>query len=187
MSQSPEPNPFQSPKTVRKEATNKVARVSDVSQWLVWATLAGIFLLVAELYWVAPGLGIVAAMVCAPALLRVVVRLWKEARLVGAWPQPGGQFAILVSSVLISVPVVFTSAMAFFAVCTAGALVVGGLFRPTSDDPYGLQTILRVGFTLGGLVGLVVLGYLWTWSVKKRILWEKELPLPENAEEGSEA
>lgn len=187
VSQPSKPNPYQSPEATQKEAATGVAFVSAGSQWTLWATLAGSLLLIACLYWLAAGYAIIAAIVFLPAQLRAVIRLWKEARLAGEWSQPSAQLAVVVSSLLICIPVGIATVIAFFTVCFAGAFAAAATLNPGPGDRYGFNLMARVGIPLGALAAVVVFGYVWWWAVKKRVLWEKELPLPENAKEESEA
>lgn len=147
-----EPNPFESPES---ESTRE-AKVSGMPQ----AAFAGTFvaaivsvLIVVGLFFVTPGLGVLAALVLVPANLRAILLMRKAFQATGNWPLGWSLASAFVISTLIMIPIWIATGIAFYAVCWAGAMIAVSVF-PKADE-YGLANMLYGGVPIGLIAGLV--------------------------------
>lgn len=179
MSEVNEPNPFKSPESGlpadKREAT--------VSKMGVWGTGLASLVLITFLLWLAVGLGIVVALILIPAQLRAIVRYQRSLDEQGNWPSPEQQVQIFMVSVLICIPVLLAGVIGFGVVCFGGAMIAIAVVPPSQADPYRIGTMLWGGVPIGLLVGLVVYGAMWWWSLGTRSDQpQKELPAREPEE-----
>lgn len=147
-----EPNPFQSPESPHGRANEE----KGLSQHSLRATIAAAvvsILIVVGLFLVAPGVGVLAALVLVPANLRAILLLRREFQANGNWPAGWNQVSAFVVSALVMLPVWIATGIAFYAVCWAGAMIAVTAF-PMSDD-YGFTNMIIGGIPLGLIAGLI--------------------------------
>jgi hypothetical protein len=157
---SAEPNPYAPP---RPTGENAAAQFSLASLFLVMTLVAvclGVFML-------APGLGILLAVVATPALVRTTftASYYKQ---VGAPLTPAWKIRAFLVSLFIMLAVGVATFVAFQVVCWTGALLTQG------QDPWPNAL---VGALVGLLVALPVMIWLlvWTWPSKEAIYLDHRL------------
>ncbi len=147
-----EPNPYQSPDGQESEA-KEIAKVSQAALVGTIAAAVVSLVIVIILFLVAPGIGVLAALVLVPANLRAILVMRKEFQKSGDWPAGWELTSAFVISTLIMIPIWIASGVAFYAVCWAGAMIAVAIF-PKADD-YGFGNMILGGVPIGLIAGLV--------------------------------
>lgn len=147
-----EPNPFQSPESENVGVKPKSGMPQTPLAGTLVAAVVSI-LLVIGLFWVLPGLGVLAALVLVPANLRAVLTMRKECQATGSWPKGWEQASAFLLSALIMIPVWIATGIVFCAVCWAGARIAFNAF-PRGDE-YGFTNMFYGGVPIGLVAGLI--------------------------------
>ncbi|MHC2066795.1 hypothetical protein ACYFX5_04940 [Bremerella sp. T1] len=149
-----EPNPFESPEADPALLPDETDRPLPGDAYIAFLRAAGLsILLIVGLYFVSPGVSLIALFILVPANLRSALRLRREFRATGQWPKGGAQATAFFISTLIMVPLLIAAGIAFFAVCWAGAMIAVNAF-PKADD-YGFTNMLLGGVPAGLIAALV--------------------------------
>lgn len=147
-----EPNPFQSPES---ESTGGGAD-PQISRSTLVGTLIAVavsIVIIIGLFVVAPGIGVLAALILVPANLRAVLAMRKDFQTTGHWPHGWDQVSALVISALIMIPIWIATGITFYAVCWAGAMIAYSVF-PRGDE-HGIANMLYGGVPIGLIAGLI--------------------------------
>lgn len=158
-----EPNPYQPPETDETSLLQKPQ--APQAAYVGTLVAAGIsVLIVTGIFFVAPGIAVITALVLVPANLRALLLLRRAFQATGDWPDGSQQLSAIFVSVFLMIPIWIATGIAFYAVCWAGAMIAVSVF-PKGDE-YGISNMLYGGVPIGLVVGLISFVFCFRLSLR---------------------